>query len=105
MSNDKSARQKKLSDMWTLTADAVLHALKADAPSAASLEVARKFLADNGCSLDTLRDWRMLGAGFFDPKQLPKFDDDNADDAIAPSSNTSTDPLKDVPPFADTDND
>ena len=86
--------------MWTKTANAILRALDSDAPSAASLEVARKFLADQGTTLDALRQWTANPLGF-NPSDLPKFGPDDEDDPGAPAE--ADDALRRVPPFEDSD--
>jgi hypothetical protein len=96
MSNNDSDKREKLVRTWVLMADAVVRALEAEAPSAASLEVARKWLEANGCTLDTLRDWRR--GPTFEPGELPTFNDDDEDvsncapDSVPPA-------LKIIPPF------
>lgn len=90
---DKGERKEKLSAMWKLTADGIIKALSAEAPSAAALNAARQFLNDNGVTLEVLRDWKQ-GAGF-DAGPLPTFADES-DDSDTPPSN----PLKAIPPFA-----
>lgn len=89
------ARREKLDKTWTLMADAILRALEVDEPSAASLEVARKWLDANGVTLDTLRDWRR-GIGAYGP--LPTFSDDDDTDEQT-SGGGSNDALAKVPPF------
>jgi hypothetical protein len=82
-------------------ADAVLRSLEADAPSAAALEVARKFMADNGCTAEALMRWR--GGSGIDPGSLPRFSDDDDDEEQQASGSAVDDALNTVPPFAPAD--
>lgn len=92
--DELKARRAKLSRAWTLMADAVLRSLEADSPSASALEVGRKFLADNGATIDAIRDWR--GSLGVDPASLPTFDDSDEDgDSSMPSA------LRTVPGFVE----
>lgn len=95
-----SDQRDKLARTWTLMADAVLRALEADAPSASSLEVARKWLEANNTTLDTIRDWRRGALGFDGP--LPTFHDDDDDNSDQGSGGAAplADALRHVPPFA-----
>lgn len=95
---DKSARQKKLADIWTLTAEGILRAVSVESPSASALNAARQFLNDNGVTLEVLRDWRRGPA--FDMRTLPTFTDDD-DGGGAPA--VATDPLRVIAPFTSTD--
>lgn len=76
----------------------MLRSLESDAPSAASLEAVRKFLADNGCTADTLMLWRSGGLGF-DPNSLPTFSDGD-DGKQCESAASDKAALADVAPFA-----
>lgn len=96
--SSKTERRETLTDMWSKTARAILRALDSEEPSAASLEVARKFMADNNTTMDAIRDWHRSPLGSFTGR-LPKFDD--TDDVTEPTR--ETDPLRVVPPFAPTD--
>lgn len=93
-SSSKSARREELTDMWHKTARAILRALDSEEPSAASLEVARKFMADNGTTMDAIRDWQGSPLGIMGP--LPTFDDDPIESTGEP---TEADPLRAVPDF------
>lgn len=96
---DNDQRQK-LAKTWTLMADAVLRALEADAPSAASLEVARKWLEANSVTLDAIRSWDRGPLGFHGP--LPTFSDDgDKGDQDGSDGAPLADPLRRIPPFAD----
>lgn len=98
----KTERQETLTTMWELTASAVLRALSTDTPSAAALEVSRKFLADNDCTVATLRSWRETPLGF-DPTSLPKFEEDNAESGQTENGSPDNAAMTSVAPFAPAD--
>ncbi|OJU31999.1 MAG: hypothetical protein BGN99_03445 [Alphaproteobacteria bacterium 65-37] len=84
-----NAKKDQLFRTWALMADAVERALTAEEPSAASLEVARKWLDANGVTLEVLQSWRRNGLGFVGP--LPTFNDD---DETTDSPSTEANPLR-----------
>ena len=81
-------------------ASAILRALEAETPSAATLNAARAFLNDNGVTLEVLRAWRR-GPGF-DPSTLPTFNDD-PDAYENGDTPAEVNPLRTIAPFAPTD--
>jgi len=96
----RDERREKLDRTWTLMADAILRGLEAGEPSASMLDVARRWLSENGVTLSALRDWRSDGLGNYGP--LPVFNDD--DDEGGQQRPASADPaLTKVPPFAPED--
>lgn len=101
MTRPQKERQEQLARTWQLLADAMLRSLESEAPSAASLECVRKFLADNGCTADTLMLWRSGGLGF-DPGSLPTFSDDEGGKQGGSAASDKA-ALMRVPPFAPAD--
>jgi hypothetical protein len=101
MRDDPKGRHKKLADTWMLMADSVLRVLQSDEPpSASQLEVVRKWLDQNGVTLDSLIRWR--GGLGFDPNMLPTFNDSEGDTA---HDDTAAEPkqgdaLRRIVPFA-----
>jgi hypothetical protein len=75
----EAERNALLGDLWALTAMAFTNALRSGDASAATLNAARAWLADNGVSAESLR---RLGGGALDPallESLPQFKDDTED--------------------------
>ena len=99
---NKDTRRADLTDMWEKTASAITRALDCETPTAASLEVARKFLADNQTTMDKIRGWQKHPLGF-DPARLPTFDD--TDDYESGDTPAAVNPLRTIAPFAPTDSD
>jgi hypothetical protein len=92
MTDTKDEKRETLAKTWERMATAVLRSLETEAPTAATLEAARKWLADNEITLATLSNLRggALPAGL----TLPTFTDDE-------QAASGRDPaLTSVPPFA-----
>jgi hypothetical protein len=86
-------KRQRVTIGWLLMCAAVLRALKAETPTAASLNVARAFLRDNDCNIATLREWMKNPLGNL---TLPQF----ADDDEAGGQANEADPLKSIASFS-----